>query len=295
VVERLSYDAWGKRRNANGTDDLSNALVSASTDHGYTGHEHLDDMGLIHMNGRVYDPRTGRFLQADPTIQSPGNLQSFNRYSYVMNNPFFYTDPSGYFSLRGLFETVASGGLSHLGGAWKDVTGTSWSQSRDQYIKPAIVIVASIYLGPAVYNAAYGALMINTGLSVVTSSIIAGAASGAAVGAVAGGIMGGTLQSAIQGAKAGAISGGVFGGLGAFSDLGGWGRAANMASRSMASGLITRSQGGDFAVGARSMFVSQAAAWGYEATMGYAANPNPGTNDPNHSTYPKNTIPPEVR
>ncbi|NOT82470.1 MAG: RHS repeat-associated core domain-containing protein, partial [Gallionella sp.] len=66
------------------------------TDHGYTGHEHLDDMGLIHMNGRVYDPRTGRFLQADPTIQSPGNLQSFNRYSYVMNNPFFGTDPSGY-------------------------------------------------------------------------------------------------------------------------------------------------------------------------------------------------------
>ncbi|MEQ1526244.1 MAG: RHS repeat-associated core domain-containing protein [Gallionella sp.] len=105
VVERLSYDAWGKRRNANGTDDLSNALVSSSTDHGYTGHEHLDDMGLIHMNGRVYDPRTGRFLQADPTIQSPGNLQSFNRYSYVMNNPFFYTDPSGFSAftkLRGI-------------------------------------------------------------------------------------------------------------------------------------------------------------------------------------------------
>jgi RHS repeat-associated protein len=95
-VERLSYDAWGKRRNANGTDDLTIALVSAITDHGYTGHEHLNDMGLIHMNGRVYDPRTGRFLQADPTIQSPGNLQSFNRYTYVMNNPFFYTDPSGF-------------------------------------------------------------------------------------------------------------------------------------------------------------------------------------------------------
>ncbi|MEQ1525743.1 MAG: RHS repeat-associated core domain-containing protein [Gallionella sp.] len=299
-MERLSYDAWGKRRNANGTDDLSNALVSSSTDHGYTGHEHLDDMGLIHMNGRVYDPRTGRFLQADPTIQSPGNLQSFNRYSYVMNNPFFYTDPSGYFSLRGLFETVASGGLSHLGGAWKDVTGTSWSQSRDQYIKPAVVIVASIYLGPMVYNALAPALM--GSLATATQSLafgayaggaIAGAISGAAVGAVAGGIMGGNLQSAIQGAKAGAISGGVFGGLGAFSTVGNWGRAANMASRSMASGLITRSQGGDFAVGTRSMFLSQAAAWGYEATMGYAADPNPGTNDPNNSTYPLKTIPPQ--
>ncbi len=130
VVERLSYDAWGKRRNANGTDDLGNALVSASTDHGYTGHEHLDDMGLIHMNGRVYDPRTGRFLQADPTIQSPGNLQSFNRYSYVMNNPFFYTDPSGF---------------SWLGDRWKAATGTNWADSRDQYVKPIVAIAIAVY------------------------------------------------------------------------------------------------------------------------------------------------------
>jgi RHS repeat-associated protein len=101
VVERLSYDAWGKRRNANGTDDLTNALISAITDHGYTGHEHLDDMGLIHMNGRVYDPRTGRFLQADPFIQYSDDLQSYNRYTYVMNNPFYATDPSGYLSILG--------------------------------------------------------------------------------------------------------------------------------------------------------------------------------------------------
>jgi hypothetical protein len=45
----VSYDACGKRRNADGADDLSNALISDITDHGYTGHEHLDDMGLIHM------------------------------------------------------------------------------------------------------------------------------------------------------------------------------------------------------------------------------------------------------
>jgi hypothetical protein len=53
-------------------------------------------MGIIHMNGRVYDPELGRFLSADPFIQDPYNTQSFNRYSYCMNNPFKYTDPSGY-------------------------------------------------------------------------------------------------------------------------------------------------------------------------------------------------------
>lgn len=49
------------------------------------------------MNGRIYDPTLGRFLQADPHIQAPNNTQSYNRYSYVLNNPMSYTDPSGYF------------------------------------------------------------------------------------------------------------------------------------------------------------------------------------------------------
>ena len=47
------------------------------------------------MNGRVYDPIVGRFVSPDPWIQDPKNSQSFNRYSYVWNNPLRYTDPSG--------------------------------------------------------------------------------------------------------------------------------------------------------------------------------------------------------
>lgn len=53
-------------------------------------------MGLIHMNGRVQDAVTGRFLSADPFVQAPFNGQSLNRYSYVFNNPLSYTDPSGF-------------------------------------------------------------------------------------------------------------------------------------------------------------------------------------------------------
>ncbi|MFN7219166.1 MAG: RHS repeat-associated core domain-containing protein, partial [Burkholderiales bacterium] len=69
---------------------------STRTDRGYTGHEHIDDIGLIHMNGRLYDPITGRMMSADPIIQAPYLLQNYNRYSYVMNNPLSLTDPSGF-------------------------------------------------------------------------------------------------------------------------------------------------------------------------------------------------------
>jgi len=76
------------------------------TTRGFTGHEQVDAMGVIHMNGRIYDPKLGRFLQADPIVQAPKNSQSLNRYSYVLNNPLSYTDPTGYFSLKKVWRKV---------------------------------------------------------------------------------------------------------------------------------------------------------------------------------------------
>lgn len=96
LVERLAYDAWGKRRQINGQPDSTNSVVGQNTALGYTGHEHLDEVGLIHMNGRIYDPTTARFLSPDPVIQNPLDMQNLNRYSYVLNNPTRYTDPTGF-------------------------------------------------------------------------------------------------------------------------------------------------------------------------------------------------------
>ena len=89
VAERLAYDPWGKRRNVDGLNDPNDTLTASTTKRGYTMHEHMDEMGVINMNGRVYDPLIGRFLTADPHIQAPDDLQSFNRYSYVVGPEIF--------------------------------------------------------------------------------------------------------------------------------------------------------------------------------------------------------------
>src|SRR5262249_43231165 len=70
--------------------------IGNTTRRGFTSHEHLDNIGLIHMNGRVYDPTIGRFLSADPFVPDPFDGQSFNRYSYVKNNPLSRIDADGF-------------------------------------------------------------------------------------------------------------------------------------------------------------------------------------------------------
>ncbi|MBN1403448.1 MAG: RHS repeat-associated core domain-containing protein [Opitutales bacterium] len=86
---------------ASAEHSLSAASTTASS---------IDEQTLL--DGRIYDPQLGRFLSADPIIQDPYNLQSYNRYSYCMNNPLSHIDPSGYISkdqqakLRGAVQVL---------------------------------------------------------------------------------------------------------------------------------------------------------------------------------------------
>ncbi|NJN05215.1 MAG: RHS repeat-associated core domain-containing protein [Rhodobacteraceae bacterium] len=99
VAVAEGFDAFGQRRLPNGAGSLSAtalATLAANTRDGFTGHEHLDNLNLIHMNGRVYDPVIGRFISADPYVPAPFDGQSLNRYAYVWNNPLAYVDPSGF-------------------------------------------------------------------------------------------------------------------------------------------------------------------------------------------------------
>ncbi len=120
IVQEQSFDAWGQRRDAVNWQDLLAAQLTgfdhSVTTRGFTGHEMLDEVGIIHMNGRIYDPKLGRFLQADPFIQEPTHTQSLNRYSYVLNNPLNATDPSGYFVFT--FAAIALTATKVVTGFW---------------------------------------------------------------------------------------------------------------------------------------------------------------------------------
>ena len=72
--------------------------IGNSTPDGFTGHEMLDGVGLIHMRGRVYDPTVGRFLSVDPIVRDVDASQSWNGYGYVEGRALSWTDPSGWTS-----------------------------------------------------------------------------------------------------------------------------------------------------------------------------------------------------
>ena len=179
-AEAASWDAWGKRRLADAADGTPGNLVALTGARGFTGHEHLDGHGLVHMNGRMYEPSLGRFVNADPLVQAPLDARSWNRYSYVMNNPLAYTDPTGY--------------------SW-------WTKWR----RPILAIAAAWALGPGGFFGE-GGIFGSGGLG-WASGTTAGYTSAAASGFAAGGIQGGNLQSAVQGAFFGTL----FFGVGEFS------------------------------------------------------------------------------
>ncbi|MCL1666559.1 hypothetical protein M2T82_00635 [Elizabethkingia ursingii] len=98
LLEEAHFDAWGlctKWRKPGGLSDLEEG--EGLLNRGYTSHEHFEYIGIIHMNGRLYDPLLRRFLNADENIQDPYNTQNYNKYAYVLNNPMLYNDPSGEF------------------------------------------------------------------------------------------------------------------------------------------------------------------------------------------------------
>jgi RHS repeat-associated protein len=100
IEVRLSFGSFGQRRNENGWSGpvpaADSAQIANTTRRGFTVHEMLDNLDLIHMNGRVYDQHAGRFISPDPLIDGIGHTQGWNRYAYVKNAPSSFTDPTGF-------------------------------------------------------------------------------------------------------------------------------------------------------------------------------------------------------
>ncbi|MBI4815751.1 MAG: VCBS repeat-containing protein [Deltaproteobacteria bacterium] len=109
----LSFDAFGQRRSA--------SSPTPPTD-GFTGHEAEEELGLVNMRGRMYDPEVGRFISPDPYVWNIASSQSLSRYAYVENNPITVTDPSGFgptVGIRGCFvpsgDGLGAGGVGGVG------------------------------------------------------------------------------------------------------------------------------------------------------------------------------------
>ena len=106
-VEEIHYEPFGKTFTDSGTFDVN---------HKYTSQEFDSETDLYYYRARYYDPELGRFIQADSTAVSLRNPQTFNRYSYVLNNPLRYTDPTGNFECEGFLGCIGAG-LSAIGDA----------------------------------------------------------------------------------------------------------------------------------------------------------------------------------
>jgi RHS repeat-associated protein len=87
-VSRRYFEPFGAHV---GFDGTPTATLTHDIRHGFTGHPHDDDLGLIDMRGRVYSPSTRQFLTPDPL----GRLGA-SPYSYVRNNPLNWIDPTGF-------------------------------------------------------------------------------------------------------------------------------------------------------------------------------------------------------
>ncbi|MFE4924746.1 FG-GAP-like repeat-containing protein [Streptomyces sp. NPDC056661] len=99
VVEKRSYDALGKLRNpdlTHGDDQYTTGIQPRTLHQGYTGHDEDDELGLVNMHARIYDPTLGRFTTPDTVIDGANPTQAYNRYTYGSNNPLKYTDPTGH-------------------------------------------------------------------------------------------------------------------------------------------------------------------------------------------------------
>lgn len=173
-IRRYAYDPFGKRRYPDGNFDAGGAIVADypnGTDRGFTGHEHLDDVGIVHMNGRLFDPLLARFMQPDPFVQEPYLLQNYNAYSYTLNNPLNATDPDG----RWFWYVVAAISAARATGIIDQKT-----------FRTLMSIVVSVYLGPYGYYGANG---------IAGNALLSTAVSGFASGAISTG----NLQGGIQG------------------------------------------------------------------------------------------------
>ena len=196
LVLEQSFDAWGNRRDPSTWS--GNAVALNFHDRGFTGHEHLFGMvggiyreiGLINMNGRMYDPVMSSFLSVDNYVQAPDFSQSFNRYAYCLNNPLRYTDPSGEFVIT-TGVIIAAAAIIGAGIGTYQGYKTAVSQGLTSWDMAGKMVLGGLI------GAASGAASAGVGVAV----------GGAVAAAEIGGFWGGFITGGASGFVGGSLSG----------------------------------------------------------------------------------------
>jgi RHS repeat-associated protein len=214
------YDAWGKQSQIMTGFVGTNPIAPAASRRAYTGHENVEGLDIIHMNGRIYDATLARFMQADPFVQAPTNTQSYNRYSYVLNNPLSYTDPSGY-----LFKSIG------------------------KFVKKNWRVIVAAIATYATYGAASNwAIGWGMGTAATATTAATLTTTGAMLAGAAAGFVGGAINSgSLKGALHGALSGAAFGGIG--QSLSNAHTLQQIGAHALAGGIMSDLQGGKFGHG----------------------------------------------
>ena len=222
----FKYDAWGTRVNPDPTNLFGpRGPVAFNPQVGhreFTSHETIPNVGLLNMNGRVYDPELGRFLTPDPNVQFVANPQSYNRYTYAANNPLRYTDPTGY------------GALSFL------TSGSFWGHAL-QVLEVAAGAAACASVPESCIGVGLALAALNAGVMAARGATFDQVVAGFVIGSIAGGW--GGMVGAGTGMLAGSVVGGLVGGAVSAAMMtamtgGGWGDLGKNVAIGMASGAV---------------------------------------------------------
>ena len=232
IAERRHFDPWGQPiKIEDGAGNILNKLTLL--DRGFTGHEHLQTVGLINMNARLYDPALHRFLQPDNYVQDPFNTQNFNRYGYCLNNPLVYVDENGEFIITALIVGAIIG--AYIGGSQANGTYNPFKWDFNNVDTWVGMVGGAVVGGVSGGVAAYAG-----GL----------AAAGLAAYGITGGVIGGAVVGVTSGLVGGFISGGFMsqlpGGNGKFWSSAGWGALSGFVGGAIlggATGALTTPKG----------------------------------------------------
>jgi RHS repeat-associated protein len=217
VFDSMEFDEFGARVVTTATRKFHTYTS------GFSFQEHVDNLALVHMNGRMYDPRIGRFLSPDPYLDFRHSPQGLNRYVYALNNPLRYTDPSGYGFIDDFFSDVVGG---VMGGIVEFISPVfeEFGRFMNKHGRTVMPIVA--------------------GLLVSTVNPVAGAA---VMGFTSAAVHGASFEESLRAAAVSAAVAYVMGGVTKHTKD--WSYQSRFAAQGAAGGALAKARGGDFETG----------------------------------------------